>query len=204
MASLSDSVSRLRKSPRLCEELREVLSFRRQGLARTIAPLSLPGGAPLDLHGSYLLLEILAAFGLATFSSVKEVREGVRYLPEIKTELLFVTLKKSEKDYSPSTLYKDYAVSETLFHWQSQNRTTPESPAGRRYIHHRRMGETLLLFVRMEEKGPEMPLGLSSPYLFLGPVSYVRHEGSRPMSLLFKLDHPMPPAFFLAGASAVG
>ncbi|MHB8370419.1 MAG: DUF3427 domain-containing protein [Leptospirales bacterium] len=204
MASLSASVSRLRNSPRLCEELREVLSFKRQGLARTIAPLSLPGGAPLDLHGSYLLLEILAAFGLATLDSVKEVREGVRYLPEIKTELLFVTLKKSEKDYSPSTLYKDYAVSETLFHWQSQNRTTPESPAGQRYIHHRRMGETLLLFVRMEEKGPEMPLGLSSPYLFLGPVSYVRHEGSRPMSLLFKLDHPMPPAFFLAGASAVG
>ncbi|MGC8501304.1 MAG: DUF3427 domain-containing protein [Leptospirillia bacterium] len=204
MASLSESAARLWDSPRLCEELREVLALRRQGLARTITPLALPGGAPLDLHGGYLLSEILAAFGLATFSSVKEVREGVRYLPELKTELLFVTLRKSEKDYSPTTLYKDYAVSETLFHWQSQNRTTPESPAGQRYIHHRRMGETILLFVRMEEKGPEMPLGLSSPYLFLGPVSCVRHEGSRPMSLLFKLDHPMPPALFLAGAAAAG
>jgi hypothetical protein len=128
-----------------------------------------------------------------------EKRLGYRVI-----QLFFVTLRKSPKDYSPSTLYRDYAVSETLFHWQSQNRTTPETATGQRYIHHQKMGGTLLLFVRTEEKGADMPLGLSSPYIFLGPVRYVSHEGSRPMSILWHLDHPMPPALFEVGAAAVG
>ncbi len=202
--SVTDSARELLRVPPLLEELREVLDYRTKGQSRKITPIALPGGAPLDLHGSYLLLEILAAFGRANFSECREVREGVLYLPEHRTDLFFVTLRKSPKDYSPSTLYKDYAVSETLFHWQSQNRTTPESPTGQRYIRHQEEGVTPLLFVRTQEKGPEMPLGLSSPYLFLGPVRYVRHEGSRPVSILWHLESPMPPALFEASAAAVG
>ena len=202
--SVTDSARELLRVSPLATELQEVLDFRSQSQSRTISPIPVPGGAPLDLHGSYRLLEILAAFGRANFSECREVREGVLFLPEIQSDLFFVTLRKSPKDYSPSTLYKDYAVSETLFHWQSQNRTTPESPTGRRYIEHQKLKVTPLLFVRQEEKGAEMPLGLSSPYLFLGPVRYVRHEGSRPMSILWHLDHPMPPALFEASASLVG
>ena len=203
-SSVTESARELLRVPPLLEELREVLDYRATSQSRTITPMALPGEAPLDLHGSYLLLEILAAFGRANFSECREVREGVLYLDEHLTDLFFVTLRKSPKDYSPSTLYRDYAVSETLFHWQSQNRTTPESPTGQRYIHHQKMGGTLLLFVRTEEKGADMPLGLSSPYIFLGPVRYVSHEGSRPMSILWHLDHPMPPALFEVGAAAVG
>lgn len=29
-------------------------------------------------------------------------------------------LNKSEKDFSPTTMYNDSVVSETQFHWQSQ------------------------------------------------------------------------------------
>ncbi len=203
-SSVTDSARELLRVPALQEELREILGFRSRRQSRKISPIVLPGGAPLDLHGSYLLLEILAAFGRATFSECRDLREGVLYLPEINTDLFFVTLRKSPKDYSPSTLYKDYAISETLFHWQSQNRTTPKSAPGQRYIHHQKMKATLLLFVRLEEKGEEMPLGLSSPYLFLGPVRYVRHEGSRPVSFTWHLDHPMPPSLFEASSSAVG
>ena len=30
-------------------------------------------------------------------------------------------MNKQEKEYSPSTMYEDYALIEYLFHWQSQN-----------------------------------------------------------------------------------
>lgn len=42
-------------------------------------------------------------------------------------------LNKSEKDFSLTTMYNDYVVSETQFHWQSQvsdaaPRTKSETP----------------------------------------------------------------------------
>ena len=45
----------------------------------------------------------------------ENVREGVKYLPDLNIDILFVTLNKLEKDYSPSTLYRDYSISDTLF-----------------------------------------------------------------------------------------
>ena len=47
-----------------------------------------------------------------------------------------------------------------------------------------------------------MPPGLFSPYLFVGPVHYVRHEGSRPVSILWHLEHPRPPSYSEASAAA--
>ena len=55
------------------------------------------------------------------------IREGVKWLPEKQLDVLLVTLNKSDKDYSPTTMYKDYSINESLFHWQSQS-TTPTSP----------------------------------------------------------------------------
>ena len=39
---------------------------------------------------------------------------------QINLDVFFVTLNKLEKDFSELTLYKDYAISDSLFHWQSQ------------------------------------------------------------------------------------
>ena len=33
-----------------------------------------------------------------------------------------------QKDYSPTTIYDDYPISPTLFHWQSQSNTREDSP----------------------------------------------------------------------------
>ena len=52
-----------------------------------------------------------------------------------------------EKEYSPSTMYEDYALNEYLFHWQSQNSASPESPVGLSYIKRRESGKKILLFV---------------------------------------------------------
>ena len=116
------------------------------------------------------------------------------------SDLFFVTLEKSERDYSPSTLYKDYAVSPTLFHWESQSSTTQVAPTGQRYIRHRETGGHILLFVRQRRRQD----GRTMPYTFLGPVDYVSHKGERPISFMWKLRRPMPAGFFRDAKVATG
>jgi len=151
-------------------------------------PLSLEFPLPLSLHSEYTRDEILAAIGFWTLDEQPDMREGVLHLPELKTDLFMVTLNKTERDYSPSTMYEDYAISPELFHWQSQSTTSEQSPTGQRYIRHRETGNTILLFVREVRQRH----GLSQPYSFLGPLDYVSHTGSRPISIVWRLKHPMP------------
>jgi len=154
-----------------------------------VAPtLSLPFVCPLSLHAQYTRDEILAGLGHWTLSDQREMREGVLHLPELPADLFLVTLNKTETDYSPTTMYEDYAISESLFHWQSQSTTSEDSPTGRRYIEHESHGHTILLFVR-EHKSIN---GLASPYYFLGPADYVSHSGNKPISFVWRLRHPMP------------
>jgi len=108
-------------------------------------------------------------------------------------DAFFVTLQKTEEDYSPTTMYEDYLVSHDQFHWQSQSNTSAESPTGKRYIHHRQMGYSPLFFVRETRT---LPSGLSAPYAYLGPGEFVSHTGSRPMSIVWKLRHPVPARLF--------
>ncbi len=90
-------------------------------------------------------------------------------------------------------MYKDYAINECLFHWQSQSTTSASSPTGRRYIEHKQNGGRILLFIREYNRIN----GVTQPYTFLGTARYRSHEGSRPMSIIWELDHPMPAGFFL-------
>ena len=104
-------------------------------------------------------------------------------------DAFFVTIRKSEARFSPTTMYEDYATSEGIFHWQSQSTTSATSPTGRRYIEHRERGYTPLLFVRESHK---LDNGLTAPFWFLGPLQYLRHNGDRPMSITWKLERAMP------------
>ena len=94
--------------------------------------------------------------------------------PRVNSDVFFVTLEKSEREYSPSTLYKDDAISPTLFHWESQSTTTQRSKMGQRYIHHRKRGGNILLFVRPRKKQD----GRTMPYTFLGTADYVSHKAN--------------------------
>ena len=120
--------------------------------------------------------------------SPENMREGVKYIPKWKIDLLFVTLNKKEGDYTPTTLYEDYSINDTLFHWQSQSTTSVDSKTGNRYINHRKYGSKVLLFVR---ENKEDKTG-AFPYTFLGTVEYYSHEGSRPMNIIWKLQNPIP------------
>ena len=55
-------------------------------------------------------------------------REGVLAHQASATDLLFITLRKSEALFSPSTRYRDLALGPALFHWESQSTTTTASP----------------------------------------------------------------------------
>lgn len=185
MTTLSESVERLRANGPFWEELLAVLDWLYEQTDLVTAPPELPFVCPLELHANYTRDEILAGLGCWRLGVTPAVREGVKYLPEINTDVFLVTLNKSEKHYSPTTMYLDYAISDDLFHWQSQSTTSIESPTGQRYVSG---GGTVLLFVRENKQ----EAGLASSYCFLGPADYVSHRGSRPISMEWRLRSKMP------------
>ena len=106
----------------------------------------------------------------------------VKWLPEKQLDVFFVTLNKSDKDYSPTTMYNDYSINETLFHWQSQSTTNASGSVGQRYINHKKRGSKVLLFVREFKSDRIIPNGVGA-YTFLGTANYVKHQGSKPMNI---------------------
>ena len=182
-----DHLYALSDSPVLLGELQELLRYRYEQIDFIDEPVDLGFDCPLDLHCTYTRDQLLVALD---FLKPSTVREGVKWLPEKKLDVFFVTLNKSDKDYSPTTMYNDYSINESLFHWQSQSTTAADSPTGQRYIHHRERGSKVLLFVR-EFKSDRINGGAAA-YTFLGIANYVKHEGSRPMNITWKLDRPIP------------
>jgi hypothetical protein len=113
--------------------------------------------------------------------------------------VFFITLKKSERLFSPTTRYNDYAISPLEFHWESQSNTREASATGQRYIHHVERGSRVLLFVREESKRG----GVTLPFLCLGFADYVSHEGERPMAIRWRLHRAIPGGFYPELAVAV-
>jgi hypothetical protein len=148
------------------------------------------------VHARYQREEVLAALDYASLERrPNSFREGVLYVPELNVDAFFVTLAKSEADYSPTTLYRDYPISPTLFHWESQSTTSVGSTTGQRYLSG---SSQVLLFVR-EQKQDDYG---TAPYLFLGRAHYVEHSGDRPIAITWRLDNPMPTEFFTAASVA--
>ncbi|HKB72313.1 MAG TPA: DUF3427 domain-containing protein, partial [Thermoanaerobaculia bacterium] len=138
--------------------------------------------------------------GNMTFERRYRMREGVVFDRDSKSDILVPTVEKSEKHYSPTTRYKDYAISPELFHWESQSTTTERSDTAQRYIHHREMGTNILLFVRRTRQEDRQ----TAPYVFLGPADYVRHAGEKPLSIVWRLRRPAPADLFQQFQLAAG
>ena len=185
-----DNLYALSDSPVLLSELLELLRYRYEKIDFIDEPVDLGFDCPLDLHCTYTRDQLLVALD---FLKPATVREGVKWLPEKQLDVFFVTLNKADKDYSPTTMYNDYSINESLFHWQSQSTTAENSATGQRYIHHRERGSKVLLFVR--EFKSDRVTGGAEAYTYLGTASYVRHTGSRPMNVTWKLDRPIPAKF---------
>lgn len=188
--ALAEKLTALAESPLMVRELQELLRYQYDRIDFIDEPVDLGFDCPLDLHCSYSRDQILAAMD---FLKPATVREGVKWLPEQKLDVFFVTLNKSDKDYSPTTMYNDYSINETLFHWQSQSTTGEQSATGQRYIHHRERDSRILLFVR-EFKSDRIS-NTAAAYTYLGSANYVKHEGSKPMNITWKLDCPIPAKY---------
>ncbi len=200
--SLEESIRELGKNKALKLEIIEVLEFLIDKIDFLESEIKLPYSQPLKLHSRYTREQILSAFGFHTFEKKSEIREGVAFSKEKNTELLFITLNKSEKDFSPTTLYEDFAISEKLFHWQTQNSVSPEKGKGLTYINHIQEKKRILLFVR--EKN-EDEYGNAMASVFLGEGKLIEHYGSKPMSIKWELHEPMPPYLWKDSAKmAVG
>jgi hypothetical protein len=174
-----------------------------QPLALSVAAAQRPRSrraeaAPLHIHARYRQEEILAALGIEREGRIPRLQTGVHYEEALNLDLLFVTLKKTDAGFSPSTMYRDYAMSPTRFHWESQNSAHPGSPTGRRYL---AKTSTVLLFVRETQ---EQPNGVAEPYWFLGPVTLESASGERPMQIVWRLEQAMPRHLYQRGTVAAG
>jgi superfamily II DNA or RNA helicase/HKD family nuclease len=174
------------------DELVELLTVLDARSRAAPQPSPLDPEIPLTPHARYTRQEIVAALGFAEGAKPKVTQGGVLWIPEARSDVFFVDLRKAERDYSPTTMYRDYAISRELFHWESQSRQAPHQPTVRRYIEHSQQGTNVLIFVREQRRDA---LG-TAPFHFLGPASYVSHEGERPVAFTWRLQTPMPEELF--------
>ena len=189
-----DGFRQLRRHEAVCDELRQLVAFSLDRARTLPQPLSGElGNIPLQSHATYRREELLAALGWANWErSARGNITGVAWAESTRTDALMINLRKSERQFSPSTMYRDYAISPELFHWESQNATSTASPAGRRYLSHEGAGSHVLLFVR---EGPRDELG-AAPFTCLGQATYQDHRGERPIAITWRLERAMPAEIF--------
>lgn len=200
--NIQEGVQHIISNQMFKEEIIEILKYNLEHIDFVDKKIDLPYECPLDLHCKYYTHQILAAFGFWSEERAPAFREGVKYFEDKKTDVFFITLNKSDKDFSPSTLYEDYAINERLFHWQSQSRISQNTKTAQRYIHHKKTGNRILLFVREYKKQKQHNITL--PYIFLGEAEYVRHEGNRPVSFVWRLKEEMPPELVPVANKVIG
>jgi hypothetical protein len=191
-SSLDDFLLALWLEDDVRQELSELLELLDIESSTRSRPSQLPPEVPLVLHAKYTRNDVLAALGAADGVKPPPSREGLTSTPDGRYDAFFVDLQKSEREYSPTTMYRDYAISRELFHWESQSTQAPNQPRVRRWIEHQRRGGNILLFVREKRR---YELG-TQPFTFLGPVTYVDHRGERPVAFTWKLPEQMPEELF--------
>lgn len=176
--------------------LADVLSTKNAVLPHLHRPLP---DVPLVLHARYLGVELSAAFddrsGKGEF---RNYYTGVEPVAERRFDLLFVTMQKAD-EVKEHLRYRDFPLSETMFHWQSQAATTQTSKQGQRHLHPKANCVTPLLFVRETQKTNGKQ---TVAFMYLGPVEPAAYHGERPISIEWRLTYPMPSALVDAGRIA--
>jgi superfamily II DNA or RNA helicase/HKD family nuclease len=193
-AAFSAAVAQLWEHPQVRAELVEVLELLPERVAYLDHPLGL-SDAPLALHSRYTRTEILAAFGVGDGAKPPTWQTGVWWEPRSRTDLFAFTLDKSVGGFSPTTRYRDYAISPELIHWESQSATAADSATGKRYISHRVEGTNVVLFARLRTT--------ERAFWCLGPAAYVSHEGDRPIAFVWRLQQHLPAELYTSFAAAV-
>ena len=193
---LQDALDLLWAHPQVRVELAQLLAVLDTQVDHLHAPLATHPDVPLQVHGRYTRIEILAAFGIGTNAKIASWQSGVFEAKHANAELFAFTLDKTSGSFSPTTRYRDYAISRTLIHWESQSITRADSPTGLRYRNHERDGRSIMLFTRLRAD--------DRAFWFLGPAHYIRHQGEKPMAITWELTHALPGDLYASFAAAVG
>ncbi len=192
ITSLFDAFHRLARNPSILADFDEVLAWSEDTTEVSGQIPQLPFPCPLELHAHYGGKEIQAVFGRANLETAGQTGVGVMHFPELKTYALLVTFQKTEKEFSPSTMYADYPISRELVHWESQANTAQRHNDGQNLIHHKERGYTILVFARDQKKRNNVTV----PFTYLGPVDMVSYESDRPIKMVWRLRFPMPVEMF--------
>ena len=121
--SLEAIQSYLFQRPALIRDLKELIDWILENKV-TVPQNTLPDLTDsLNLHASYTREQIILSVGLGSFEKPRTSREGVLHVEDRKLDVFFADINKSEDDFSPTTMYEDYAITDRLFHWQSQSNT---------------------------------------------------------------------------------
>ncbi len=175
-------------------ELLGLLSERMSHVGADLGPAL--GGVPLRVHARYTRIEVLAALGAGAGGLAPPAwQSGVWREASVPADVFAFTLDKSRGGFSPTTRYRDAALSPELIHWESQTATSVASETGQRYLHHAEIGSHILLFARVDVS--------ARAFWCLGPATYVRHEGDRPIAITWRLHHRLPGDLYTAFAAAV-
>ena len=193
--SIEEAISRLKSYPTFITELKELTQYLLTSLE--IKTFTIGEGMPIALeqYGLYTREEIFTIFGRQTpDKKMQGSVAGVFNIEELNTELFFVTLNKSDKDFSASTMYDDYVVSETQFHWKSQNTDTHQG-RGKRFVEQAKNKKKFLLFVRENKHDG---FGNTCPFYCFGLIDYISSRDDKPMSIDWRLHQPILPQFIKA------
>lgn len=193
--SLADALGNLWRYPLVRAELTQLFEVLGDRIPHLCTELTALSEVPLNIHARYTRLEMLAATASDDRVKGRPFREGVAYVRELPADLLVFTLDKTSGQFSPTTRYRDYAISRELLHWESQSTTRAASPTGRRYQKHEASQSHILLFARLNTA--------ERAFLFLGPARYLSHVGEMPMAVTWRLETPLPGDVFQAYAAAV-
>lgn len=175
------------------QEVAEIASYLLAHLEITTTPLGADVLPCIELYGCYTREEIFTLVGRQTEEKrMSGSVSGVFNLPEYDATLLFVTLNKSDKDFSPSTQYDDYVINKDYFHWQSKNTDAHYNKGGRIYIDQPIKHNKIILFVREEKRDG---FGNTCPFHCFGLVDYVSSHGDCPMNITWKLEEPVMPQY---------
>ena len=188
ISSIKEGIEKIISNRLIKEEILDILDILYEKINCVPIKNSYDFICPLEVHCKYTQAQILAGLEYYREDFYGPMLEGVKYFKDKDLDIFFITLNKSEKDFSELTLYEDYAISENLFHWQSQHKDTENSKNVQRYVN---SNGRVSLFVR-EYKTEN---GKASPYIYLGECMHVSHQGNNPVSFIWKLKNNIPGKF---------
>lgn len=193
--TIYEALALLQHYPLFLDEMLQLTDYLLHNLSQLTVESAHDCPSSLEIYGCYTREEIFCIYGIQTpEKKMQGAASGLFRVDAYNTELLFVTLNKSDKDFSPSTQYEDYVVNERLFHWQSQN-TESHSARGERFVNQASNHKHFMIFVRENKRDG---FGNTCPFYCFGFGQYVSSSGDRPMNVLWSMEHSIMPQFLRA------